>query len=245
VVIIFIYRFKKNSFNKYLKIYLIYSWIGSPCMKSTIKNYLSISKKEWNGMVVLVILIALILGAPYVFQLFRKDSTINAKDFNNALAVLEKGKKVQGGDHPPDAATFSKKVAPGVVIELNTADSAKLTGLRGIGPSFAMRIIRYRDRLGGFYRKEQVKEVFGLDSSTYAGMQAQVRVDASHVKRIPINSVAFEDLSRFPYLTYKQMNAIIRFREQHGDYASLDDMRNIAILDDGILRKIEPYLVFK
>jgi competence protein ComEA len=41
------------------------------------------------------------------------------------------------------------------------------------------------------------------------------------------------------------MNGIIQFGGQHGEYASLDDMRNIAILNDGILRKIEPYLVFK
>jgi DNA uptake protein ComE-like DNA-binding protein len=90
-----------------------------------------------------------------------------------------------------------------------------------------------------------LKEVFGLDSSTYWGLQAQVRVDASHIKKIPVNSVTFEALSHFPYLTYKQMNAIIQFREQHGDYASLDDMKNIAILNEVILRKIAPYLAFK
>jgi competence protein ComEA len=66
-------------------------------MRSTIKNYLSVTKKEWNGMVVLIILIALILSAPYLFQLFRKDTTINAKDFNNALAILDKAKKITRG----------------------------------------------------------------------------------------------------------------------------------------------------
>jgi DNA uptake protein ComE-like DNA-binding protein len=40
------------------------------------------------------------------------------------------------------------------------------------------------------------------------------------------------------------MNAIIQFGEQHGDYTSLADMKNIAILNDGILRKIEPYISF-
>jgi len=214
-------------------------------MKSHIKNYLSITKKEWNGMVVLITLIALILAAPYVYQLCRKDNTINAKEFDNALAVLDKAKKSQADDYADKASITYKKAAAGAVIELNTADSAKLTGLHGIGPSFAMRIIRYRDRLGGFYRKEQLKEVFGLDSVTYAGLQAQVKVDPSYIKKIPVNKVSFDGLSRFPYLNYKQMNAIINFREQHGDYESLDDMKNIAILNEGILRKIGPYIVFK
>jgi DNA uptake protein ComE-like DNA-binding protein len=123
-------------------------------MKSTIKNYLSITKKEWNGMVVLIILIALILAAPYVYQLFGKDSIINPKDFNNALAVLDKAKKSHGSDYPANTARLYKKAPAGEVIERNTADSAKLTTLHGIGPSFARHIINYRNRLGGFYRKD-------------------------------------------------------------------------------------------
>ena len=196
-------------------------------------------------MVVLLILIVLILAAPYAYQLFRKDSTINTKDFNAALAVLDKAKKSQPGDYPVNSPTLYKKAAPGTVIELNTVDSATLTTLHGIGPSFARRIIGYRNRLGGFYKKEQLKEVFGLDSLTYSGLQPQVRVDASHVKKIPVNKVTFDELSHFPYLSYKQMNAIIQFREQHGDYESINDLKNIAIMNDEILRKIEPYLAFK
>ena len=196
-------------------------------------------------MVVLIILIILILATPYVYQQLRKDTTINAKDFDNAVAILEKAKKSQGGDHSENTTTSYKKAAPGVIIELNTADTSQLTQLHGIGMSFAKRIISYRGRLGGFYKKEQLKEVFGLDSLTYAGLQSQVSVDPSRIKKIPINKVTFDDLSHFPYLSYKQMNAIIQFREQHGNYESLSDMKNIAIMNDGILRKIEPYITFK
>ncbi len=196
-------------------------------------------------MVVLLVLIVLIFAAPYALQLFRKDSTINPKDLNNAIATLDKAKKSQAADQPAANTTFYKKAAAGVVIELNTADTTQLTSLPGIGASFARRIVSYRNRLGGFYNKEQLKEVYGLDADKYAGLQAQVRVDASHIKKIAINKAAFDDLKYFPYLNFKQMNAIIQFREQHGDYTSIGDMKNIAILDDEILRKIEPYLAFK
>src|ERR1700761_3586171 len=210
-------------------------------MRSAIKNYLSLTKKDWNGLVVLLILIVLILTAPYILQLNHKDNTINPKEFNYALQVLERAKKSQ----LPDQPKFYKKAAPGTIIDLNTADTAQLTQLHGIGASFAKRIVSYRDRLGGFVNKEQLKEVFGIDSEKYAGLQAQVKVDAGHIRRIDINKTTFDSLKRFPYLTYRQMNAIVQFREQHGEYASLDDMRNIAILNEGILRKIGPYLVFK
>ena len=37
------------------------------------------------------------------------------------------------------------------------------------------------------------------------------------------------------------MNAIIQYRTQHGSYKSIDDLRKIAILNEEIIRKIEPY----
>ena len=84
-----------------------------------------------------------------------------------------------------------------------------------------------------------------MDSLIYAGLQAQIKVDPLLIKQIKVNKVTFDDLSHFPYLSYKQMNAIIQFREQHGEYESLADMKNIAILDDKTLNKIKPYLTFK
>jgi competence ComEA-like helix-hairpin-helix protein len=214
-------------------------------MRSTLKKYLSITKKEWNGMVVLVILIVLVLAAPYFLQLFRKDTTINPADFNKAVAVLNKAQKSQSDGDKANAIPIYKKAADGVIIELNSADSVKLTGLKGIGPSFARRIVNYRNRLGGFINKEQLKEVFGMDDDRYAEMQAQVSVDPSHIKKIHINKVDLDGLKHFPYLTFKQMNAIVQFREQHGDYESLNDLRNIAILNNEILRKIGPYIDFQ
>ncbi|QEC78054.1 helix-hairpin-helix domain-containing protein [Mucilaginibacter ginsenosidivorax] len=288
-------------------------------MKDGIKSYLSITKKEWNGMAVLVIIIALILAAPFVYQASRKDNTINFKEFDKAAAMLSKtdstgsasngpksgGKELKiklfafnpnnlpeadwerlglsadqvkviknyeakggrfyakadvkkiytitGADYQrlepyinlPAADNYTKKAAPGEIIEINGADSAKLTMIRGIGPSFARRIIRYRDRLGGFYSKEQLKEVFGVDDSKYAEIKNGIAVNGSHITKLNVNNATFDQLRRFPYLSFKQINAIIEYHNQHGDYESTADMKNIAILDDGILRKIGPYLVFK
>ena len=214
-------------------------------MRSTFKNYLSITKKEWNGLVVLVILIAFVLAAPYLLQLFRKDTTINPADFNKAVAVLKRAQKSQNNGERANTVPVLKKAANGVVIELNSADFAKLTELKGIGPAFARRIVNYRNRLGRFINKEQLKEVYGMDDDRYAEMQDQVSVDPSQIKKILINKVNFEGLKYFPYLTFKQMNAIVQFREQHGDYASLNDLHNIAILNDEILRKIGPYIDFQ
>jgi len=288
-------------------------------MKPQIKSYLSITKKEWNGLVVLVVLIVLVLAVPYAYQLFRKDRVINISDFNKTVAQLnnagdqpystnnrtlsddkianpvmfpfdpnnlsveqwkqlglserqatvikhyeakggrfykpEDVKKIYAispGDYKRLApyiniteTVYTRKAKPGEIIELNTADSAKLTGLKGIGPAFAMRIARYRGRLGGFFRKEQLKEIVGIDSVKYAGLSNQVSVDPAKVRKININTVSFNQLRLFPYLSYNQVNAIIQYRTQHGNYKALADMKNIALLDSETLQKTQPYLNFK
>lgn len=130
------------------------------------------------------------------------------------------------------------------IIELNAADSASLVEVRGIGPVLASRIIQYRNRLGGYRDVAQLREVFGIDSLRYQDIFRQIRVDTAAIRKIYINRVGFDELRKFPYLRYKQMNAIIQYRKQHGKYSSIEDLTKINILDTEILRKIAPYLIF-
>jgi competence protein ComEA len=130
-------------------------------------------------------------------------------------------------------------------IELNTADSLALDQVNGIGPAFASRILKYRERLGGFYSLEQLKEVYGVDSTHFAQWVPQLALNTAVVRKIDINTATFEELKRHPYLSYKQINALIQYRKQHGAYASLSDLKNIPLFTDEILRKLAPYLICK
>lgn len=132
-----------------------------------------------------------------------------------------------------------------IIVELNTADSAKLTELKGIGPSFAARIISYRKQLGGFVNKLQLKEIYGVDSAKYIELSKQITINPNKITRIDINKATVDDLRRFPYLEFKQMNAIVEYRKQHGNYQSANDLHQIVLLNDEIVRKIAPYLKFK
>ncbi|WP_443944027.1 ComEA family DNA-binding protein [Pedobacter sp. AW1-32] len=142
----------------------------------------------------------------------------------------------------PMNPAFEKK-AP-VYIEINGADSAALDRISGIGGTFANRILRYRQRLGGFYAKTQLMEVYGLDSVKFAQIKDQFYVDATKMKAIKINVAEFEDLKAFPYLSYKQMNAIIQYRKQHGVYRDKSDLAKVILLNPSIIEKISPYLIF-
>ena len=131
------------------------------------------------------------------------------------------------------------------VIELNNADTIQLLEINGIGPAFARRIFKYRERLGGFYDKQQLKEVFDLDSLKYEEIKAQIKIDPISVRKIMINVISLEQLKNHPYLGYKQAQAIIQYRKQHGNYSNIADLNRIAILSTETIEKIAPYLSFE
>lgn len=219
-------------------------------MRQFITNYFSISKKEWNGIAVLLLAILLVLAAPYLYQKLHKDKPINLKEFDKARAMLDAMEKrptntKYGKTTGPVFTYTANKLKPGEYVELNTADSAALTRVHGIGPSFARRIIAYRKKLGGFVNKSQLKEVYGLDNEKYTEIADELKVDAYRVKLLNINNLEFEQIRKLPYLNYKQANAVTQYRLQHGNYTSIKDMGDIAILDEDILRKIAPYITFK
>jgi competence protein ComEA len=153
----------------------------------------------------------------------------------------------------PHNGTAEGKAAPksypakskGIIVELNTADSLELQQLKGIGPAFARRIVKYRERLGGFYNLEQLKEVFGMDSLKYLEIKDQLTVDSRQLHQVYINRIGFDELRANPYLSFKQINAILQYRKQHGNYGNIADLKKVAIVPAATVEKMAPYISFE
>lgn len=128
------------------------------------------------------------------------------------------------------------------IIEINGADSAQLESLKGIGPRLASRIIRYRERLGGFYQMEQLKEVYGIDSALYEKLVPQVSLDVNLLRKIALNTAGPDEFRQHPYLSYRLASLIVNYRKQHGNYEELSDIKKIALMNEEIFSKIEAYL---
>lgn len=149
---------------------------------------------------------------------------------------------IKGDKKKFEAKSFSNRELP--IIEINGADTIGLDQIKGIGAAFARRIFNYRERLGGFYQKEQLREVYGVDSLKFEEIKNQIQVDPSTIRKIKINTADFDNLKNHPYLKYKQINAIIQYRKQHGNYTSIADLKKILILSPQTIEQIAPYLQF-
>lgn len=135
---------------------------------------------------------------------------------------------------------FTKKEFSISKFDINTADTSQLMQIRGIGKVYANRIIKYRDILGGFHSIDQVGETYGIDPSILPELR-KVAIMGSQIKKIRINEL---DNFRHPYLKFNQVKVIVAYRKQHGNFKNAKDLKEIKILDDATISKIEPYLEF-
>jgi DNA uptake protein ComE-like DNA-binding protein len=138
-------------------------------------------------------------------------------------------------------AAEPKKYAPSL-IDLNSADTTALIALPGIGSKLSQRIITFRDKLGGFYKIEQVAETFGLPDSTFQKIRPRLSLNSLSVKQININTATIDDLKSHPYLRYNIANAIVQYKIHHGNFSSLDDLKKVVPVTDEVFNKVSPYL---
>lgn len=129
-------------------------------------------------------------------------------------------------------------------IEINTANLEDFQQFRGIGPSYAKRILKMRESLGGFLDIQQVGELYKLPDSTFQAMLPYLECAVVPVDKININTASLDELKAHPYLRWFHAKAIIHYRETEGLWKSVELVQILTEFDDGkgTFQKIKPYL---
>lgn len=170
------------------------------------------------------------------------------EDFNSiALLTDEEKQKVKPyldfSRYAKQEVPLQNKSVTKLVIDINLADSLALQRLPGIGKVLSSRIVKYRNRLGGFVSKSQLKEVYGLSEDALNLIDSML-ICSGKITPIPINQVDSKTLAKHPYITYQVANKIIRYRTQHGKFQEAKDLEAVYGLDSVWIQQILPYLTF-
>lgn len=128
------------------------------------------------------------------------------------------------------------------LIDVNLADTSAFITLSGIGSKLSQRIIAFRNKLGGFYSVDQVGETYLLPDSTFQKIKSRLTISDNGFKTININMASVDEMKAHPYLRYNIANAIYQYRQQHGNFASVEDVKKIMLVTDDVYNKIAPYL---
>lgn len=179
--------------------------------------------------------------------------TISEEDFAQlepfiVLPEISRGMNNKASEKKQENQQFEEKPKPEKkpipIVDLNTVDSTTLVELPQIGPYMALRIIEFRDKLGGFIDKEQLRDVKGMDSARFATIQPYINIGEAETRKIDINRADFKTLVHHPYLNYEQVKRIFNQREKRGmikNWAQLEAL----IKDEGEVNPLlEHYVKF-
>lgn len=129
-------------------------------------------------------------------------------------------------------------------IEINSADSATLVRIYGIGAKSAQAIVEYRERVGGFHSVWQIAEVNIVNEANFEKILQQIWCDSCKIQKIDINFAVPEKLRDNPYISARTLRRIIKQRQLKGGWCSIEEMIEDNILTSGEAKSLAPYLRF-
>ena len=139
-----------------------------------------------------------------------------------------------------DSLRYPVKLSPGQTLSLNDADTTALRQVPGIGPVYARRIVSYRQRLGGFYRVEQLREIADFPPSALPYFE----LGSGNLRKLDVNRLTLQQLKAHPYINFYQARAITEYHRLHGPLHSLQQLRLLKEFSPRDIERLEPYLQY-
>jgi competence ComEA-like helix-hairpin-helix protein len=128
-------------------------------------------------------------------------------------------------------------------MDINHADTVFLKSVNGIGSVLSNRIIKFRDKLGGFVSMDQLNEIYGLEMEVVEALSQQVFISESfQPEYLNINLATEKELASHPYISRKTAKTIVNYRNTNGVFANVRSLSNIHGLSLEDFEKIKPYL---
>lgn len=170
----------------------------------------------------------------------------------------EKGRTTDENEHRPPAgvitpasATYPERdseqgstpASPKLVIDVNTATPEAWQQLKGIGPSYSKRIVKFREGLGGFHSIEQVGETFGLPPETFASIRSQLVISGG-VRKINVGAAGEDALKAHPYISPAFAKQIINYRTKVEPISSDEIFLKLYFMDAEKLKQLKPYIEY-
>ncbi len=129
------------------------------------------------------------------------------------------------------------------IKDLNSATAEDLKSISGIGDKLSLRIIKFRNRLGGFIVDDQLYDVYGLEPEVVKRTFERFKVlSQPQIKKINVNSASAEEISKLIYIRYIVATKIVEFREINGTFTSLDELTKIEDFPIDKIHRIKLYL---
>ena len=219
------------------------------------KAYFFFTKGERRGVIALLLIASLFLLVRVLLANRYEGSSadtvgepfVSSAGGGGRSLSQSKGPNSETREFKRSTRTSRRSAKTDEMVELNSADTTRLKMLRGIGSGYAKMIVAYREKLGGFYKAEQLLEVYKFPDETYQKIKHQLSVDTTLIRKIKINQATVKELKSHPYISYYQALSIVENRELQPAmrYNSLYDMVVDEDLKEEDILRVAPYFSFE
>jgi len=205
-----------------------------------VQDSIYFTRSQKRGILALVLCLVLIMLAMATYQLAKPEPRVRIPVVDSLYVAPE----------------FETKEP--VKLDINLADSARWTRLRGVGPVLAQRIVKFRRSIGGFRTVAQVQDTYGISDSVFASWQGQLFFNPLTFEDLPkrarpadsrpnlqpmdLNAATAEELKVLPGIGPVLSQRIVKFRASRGGFRSVEDLAQVYQLRPETLRRIKPYL---
>ncbi|MFS4416217.1 ComEA family DNA-binding protein [Maribacter sp. 2307ULW6-5] len=130
--------------------------------------------------------------------------------------------------------------------DLNAATAEELKEIHGIGDKLSQRIVKFRERLGGFLVKGQLYETYGLDKEVADRVFERYGLpNPPKIQKLDVNSATAQELAQLVYIDWSLARAIVDYRISNDSIASLDELLRIKDFPSHRIDRIKLYLTAK
>ncbi len=225
-------------------------------IKKIRETFLTMSNKERNGTIILLVLIILTLVLRFCIPLLGNDNVEISGEVIEKLELLAKEKEKRGKKGEQARPWKAKEM---VIIssendlfyfDPNKVGFKQMTEL-GISERVAQNILKYRERGGKFFKKEDLKKIYGIDSIFYKKVESYIVIEKEkqqekqqekQKREFEINSAdsaSWTTLSGIgPYFAGK----ICKYRNILGGFVSIEQIKEVYNFKEETYERIKGQL---
>lgn len=161
---------------------------------------------------------------------------------SHAVSVKAEGKDTARKDTAEWQRRYPEKFTSLTKVDPNTADTALLQRIPGVGSWISRNIVDERKRLGGFHSVDQLLEVKYFSPELLEWFE--INPATLHLEKINVNKASFQQLNSHPYISYEQTRDLLRYMRLYGRIDDIGVLRRTGIFTDAEVDKLAPYVEF-
>jgi len=234
-------------------------------MKNIFKEYFYYTNTERNGLVLLIGLSLLFISLPFFFDLFYSNGKTDFNTFDRELASFESSIQQKNPSTHSEPLLVSKTINTQDYksINPNTADKEDLLQL-DLSEKVAQTILNFRKKGGAFYKKEDLKKIYGLSQKDYQRIKDWINIP-NQTKKENLNptvdpknysttiksqklaffnpNLANQELFEQLGIPKKTIKIIFNYRNKGGSFYKKKDLLKIYGMDTTLFQQLESYIL--